>query len=585
MPRSSGLGAYHYLGRSDSLDWRTHILFSIPAVMTAMIFDYPRLGGGPGGSWALLIAVAVVSPIITIELLSQLAGKSSWQKPRPLLVGAILMIAGLVRGVVIYFLGGAFGLVPPDDLLFRLIGGPLYVLAVYMVSNYIVLASTDHRRIAGTLEQEKANLKASKASFESQLNSLRLAQMSRVRELLAPAIWELRKLLQDASLSKDASRAITALRQLNEDVVRPLSHSMIHSFEPPTLTRSISERARLGQFVLPAQVKLGNTLPVTAFAPFVAVISYSALSALVGPSAALLSALAFTAVLTLELVLIKRLFGERIVSLGASIAVSLLIGSLLGGTTALMLLSEPVALPGSVALQAFVFFLMTMLVFLVLGVVQMQRNQVRDELELAVEDLRLLTSQLRQQVWLSQKTLATELHGSVQAALSASAMRLAQLSDPTPEDLERVREDIDAAMQRLGSDDYLEGQTIEELLEQICDLWELSSEINYQLTPDASSALAEDSAAAYCTLEVIREAVNNAIRHGQAKSIEIKLSTRSALIELEVVSDGSSSQTNAPGLGSLLFDELTLDHNLKLGKQTKFLAKIPLSPRVEQPLP
>ena len=585
MPRSSGLGAYHYLGRSDSLDWRTHILFSIPAVMTAMIFDYPRLGGGPVGSWALLIAVAVVSPIITIELLSHLAGKSSWQKPRPLLVGAILMIAGLVRGVVIYFLGGAFGLVPPDDLLFRLIGGPLYVLAVYMVSNYIVLASTDHRRIAGTLEQERANLKASTASFESQLNSLRLAQMSRVRELLAPAIWELRKLLQDASLSKDASRAITALRQVNEDVVRPLSHSMIHSFEPPTLTRSISKRARLGQFVLPAQVRLGNTLPVTAFAPFVAVISYSSLSALLEPLAALFSTVAFVTVLTLELVLIKRLFGDRIVSLGASIAVSLLIGSLLGGTTALMLLSEPVALPASVALQAFVFFLMTMLVFLVLGVVQMQRNQVRDELELAVEDLRLLTSQLRQQVWLSQKTLATELHGSVQAALSASAMRLAQLSDPTPEDLERVREDIDAAMQRLGSDDYLEGQTIEELLEQICELWELSSEINYQLTPDASSALAEDSAAAYCTLEVIREAVNNAIRHGQAKSIEIKLSTKSALIELEVLNDGSSNQANAPGLGSLLFDELTLDHKLKLGKQTKFLAKIPLSPRVEQPQP
>jgi signal transduction histidine kinase len=452
-----------------------------------------------------------------------------------------------------------------------------------MVSNYIVLASTDHRRIAGTLEQEKANLKASKASFESQLNSLRLAQMSRVRELLAPAIWELRKLLQDASLSKDASRAITALRQLNEDVVRPLSHSMIHSFEPPTLTRSISKRARLGQFVLPAQVRLGNTLPVTAFAPFVAVISYSALSALVGPSAALLSALAFTAVLTLELVLIKRLFGERIVSLGASIAVSLLVGSLLGGTTALMLQIEPLSLPPRVALQAFVFFLMTMLVFLVLGVVQMQRNQVRDELELAVEDLRLLTSQLRQQVWLSQKSLATELHGSVQAALSASAMRLAQLSNPTPEDLERVREDIDAAMQRLGSDDYLEGQTIEELLEQICDLWELSSEINYQLTPSASSALAEDSAAAYCTLEVIREAVNNAIRHGQARSIDIKLSTSNAIIDLEVVNYGSSNQANSPGLGSLLFDELTLDHSLSLGNQTKFLAKIPLSPRVEQP--
>lgn len=585
MPKSSGLGAFHYLGRSDSLNWRTHIFFAIPALLTGMLFDYPRLGGGPIGSWTLLIVVAILTPIITIELLSQLAGKSGWQKPRPLLVGAILMIAGLVRGMVIYFLGGAFGLVPADDLLFRLVGGPLYVLAVYMVSNYIVLASIDHRRISSTLEQERANLKASKQGFESQLNSLRLAQMSRVRELLAPAIWELRKLLQDASLSKDATRAITALRQLNEDVVRPLSHAMIKSFEPPVLTRSVSQRARLGQFVLPAQVRLGNTLPVTAFAPFVAVISYSALSALLDPAQALFVALTVTGILTLELLAVKRILENKVVSLGTALLSSLAVGSLLGASAWVMIRNEFLSLPSTVALQAFVFFIMTMFVFLMLGVVQMQRNQVRDELELAVEDLRLLTSQLRQQVWLSQKTLATELHGSVQAALNASAMRLAQLQNPGPEDLERVRLDIDSAMQRLGANDYLEGLSIEELLEQICDLWESSSEINYRLTPDASSALADDSAAAYCTLEVIREAVNNAIRHGQAKSIDISISRSGSLIELEVSNDGSSSQANQPGLGSVLFEELTLDYKLKLGAKTKFLAKIPFSPAVEQPQP
>jgi signal transduction histidine kinase len=225
-----------------------------------------------------------------------------------------------------------------------------------------------------------------------------------------------------------------------------------------------------------------------------------------------------------------------------------------------------------------VFFIMTMIVFLMLGIAQMQRNQATEELEEAVEDLRLLTSQLRQQVWLSQKTLATELHGSVQAALNASAMRLALTPNPTPEDLDRVRQDIDNAMQRLGVNDYLDGQSIEELLEQICDLWEGSCEISYRLDPDASSALADDSAAAYCTLEVIREAVNNAIKHGDAKQIEIAASLDAEVIELTVTNNGNATQLSTPGLGSSLYQELALDYKLSLGTPTKFWAKIPLSP-------
>jgi signal transduction histidine kinase len=578
LPKSTGLGAYHYIGRSDSLNWRTHIFFAIPATVSGMLFDYPRLGGGPIPGWTLLVLAAIVAPIVVIELLSQLLGKSSWQKPRPWIVIGILTVAGLSRGAVFYFLGGAFGLVPADDLVFRMVGGPLYVGAIYMVGNYILLASIDHRRISSTLQEERANLKLSKQGFEAQLSNLRFAQMSRVRELLAPAIWELGKLLKDASLSKDASRAIGALRQLNDEVVRPLSHSMIQKFELPALTKGVSQRSRLGQFVLPSRVTLGSTLPLTAFAPFVAVITYSATSALLGPIDALLAAAVVTTILTLELLFIKRLIGKATVSLPVAVMSSLAVGSLLGATTWVMVSYEFLALPRDIGLQTLVFFIMTMIVFLMLGIAQMQRNQATEELEEAVEDLRLLTSQLRQQVWLSQKTLATELHGSVQAALNASAMRLALIPNPTPEDLDRVRQDIDNAMQRLGASDYLDGQSIEELLEQICDLWEGSCEISYRLDPDASSALADDSAAAYCTLEVIREAINNAIKHGDAKLIEITASLNAEVIELTVTNNGDATQLSTPGLGSSLYQELALDYKLSLGTPTKFWAKIPLSP-------
>lgn len=578
MAKSSGLGAFHSLGRTDSLNWRTHLLFAGPAILTGIIFDYPRIGSGPLGAWALLVLMAILVPVVVIELLSQVLGKSTWQKPRPILVGLILLFAGFMRGATFYFVGGAFGLVPNQELVFRLIGGPLYVLASYMVCNYIVMASMDHRMLSSTLTQERENLELSKQNFETQLSSLRLAQMSRVRELLAPAIWELGKLLKDASLSKDASRAIGALRQLNDEVVRPLSHSMIQKFELPSLTGGLSQRARLGQFVLPAKVEIKRTIPLTAFAPFVAVISYSAVSSLLPPLQALIAALGATLILTAELGLIKWLVGDKLVPLGQAVISSIAIGSLLGVSAGVMVTLEFLRLPAEVAPQAFVFFLMTMLVFLMLGVVQMQRNQVTQELEGAVEDLRLLTSQLRQKVWLSQKTLATELHGSVQAALNASALRLAQLADPAPQDLDRVRTDIDTAMQQLGGSDYLNGQSIEELLEQMCELWEASCQIEYRVSEAASLALALDSATAYCTLEVIREATNNALTHGDAKNIEVQITLENEVIELLVLNDGVGSQLTTPGIGSLIYQELALSHELTLGTPTKLWAQIPLSP-------
>jgi signal transduction histidine kinase len=267
-----------------------------------------------------------------------------------------------------------------------------------------------------------------------------------------------------------------------------------------------------------------------------------------------------------------------VVPIQVAILSSLGIGSLLGMNAWIMVSLEFLSLPSQVAPQAFVLFLLTMLSFLLLGIVQMQRNQVTEELEQAVEDLRLLNSQLRQQVWLSQRTLATELHGSVQAALNASALRLSQLSNPTPEDLDRVRTDIDNAMQRLGDNDYLDGQSVEELLEQICDLWEGSCEVDYRISEEASSALADDSAAAYCTLEVIREAVNNAIKHGQAKTIQIEATLAPGLIELVVINDGADTQLRTPGVGSALYQELALDHKLSFGNPTKFWAQIPFSP-------
>lgn len=576
--------AWQALGDSKSLNWRTHILFAIPAMSVGLAFDAPRLGGEPG-AWLVLTSLALAVTIITIEGLSQVFGKSSWLKPRPLTVSLILVIAGFIRGSTFILAGGALEMVPESDLGFRLIGGPVFTLTVYLLMNSLVSAHLAQRQLSAELELERENLEFSKRSFESELLRLRDAQILRVRESVIPAVWELGKLLRDAQLSKNASRAIQALRELNDNVVRPLSHNLTRSFELPTLSKSQTQLAQLGQFVLPSHIQLNRVLQLGTLVPFIVIMSYSTSSALSGPVTALLVSGAALALFTTQILVWRRLLGRYEIPLLAAFGITILIGVLMGLSTNLLLAVPLLDLPSRVVAQATAFFIVSMALMFGIAVTGLQRDKSIEELGQIVEDLRVLNTQLRQRVWLSQKTLATELHGSVQATLNASAMRLAQLDNPTEQDLDRVRQDIDNALAKLGREDYLAGESFEDLVEQICELWDSTCEINYRLSDSAQGVLAENSATAYCTLEVLREAVNNAIKHGAPKKIEISIDSLGDLISLRIENDGSAVQRSNFGLGSQIYQELTLDYSLSGTSPIVFAAKIPISQAEPEPQP
>jgi len=98
MPRSKTRIS---IGDARSLDWRTHSLFAVPALLAAGFFDFDRLGGNPG-LWLLLSIIGLSVTIGVIELLSLATKKRSWQKPRIFTVLGILLIAGLSGGATLF---------------------------------------------------------------------------------------------------------------------------------------------------------------------------------------------------------------------------------------------------------------------------------------------------------------------------------------------------------------------------------------------------------------------------------------------------------------------------------------------------
>jgi signal transduction histidine kinase len=211
--------------------------------------------------------------------------------------------------------------------------------------------------------------------------------------------------------------------------------------------------------------------------------------------------------------------------------------------------------------------------------IQLQRTQrlnAEQEMTGVVKNLEILNSQLRQELWLNRRKIASVLHGSVQSTLYASAMRLAKIESPSADELQAVRDDLNAAISKLDS--LESGESIDEILKQIIEVWDGVVEIKLPEIPtDLSKALAENQAASACLAEVIREAVSNAVKHGAAKQIELKVEKAARnLISVMVSNDGKpiSKQTET-GYGSSILDEVALNWSLEsTGELTLLRAQI-----------
>lgn len=569
------------LGGKHALNWRTHLFFALPSVVTGLINDYGRLGGDPV-SWFIVVFAGFAVTVAAIEILQQIHIRLIG-KPKGFSNLLILLLSSLLRALTVFYVGWLLGVMPQSEFWFRLTAAPLYVTAVYLVSNTLVVAYLQQREIDQELRREQYSLTQSRLEFAQEIDRLRLAQRARIIELVTPSLWEISKHLSDAKLSKDASAIVRALRGLNEDVVRPLSHELAKRFDPPTLTAAAPFLTKLGRLTLPKRSTLGQSLPVgwTALTAFV--LGFSMLSASSNPLQGLITAMVLTSWFGLITYGVKSLTANIEHPTWIGFLLSVPVGAFVGLTALPFTFWATLTLPSTFLVQSTVFFSIAYPSIYLIAVAQNQSEISQAQLRGIVEELRLLSSQLRQQVWLDQKMLATELHGSVQATLHATALQLSKIEQPTIADLEKVRDSVDKALSRLGQTAYLEGESFNQVIQDIAEVWEDTCKIEFHLQPEAQAALEAQESLARSTVEVLREAITNAIKHGSAKHIKVSITLNGQLLELIVDNDGSTLVSGTEGLGTSVIAELTHGHNLyRTEAGIRFTASIALGLQLEQ---
>jgi signal transduction histidine kinase len=117
------------------------------------------------------------------------------------------------------------------------------------------------------------------------------------------------------------------------------------------------------------------------------------------------------------------------------------------------------------------------------------------------------------------------------------------------------------------------------LAQEISASWEGLCEVAFEIPEPAVERLDGNEAGRTCLMEISKEWVSNAYRHGKASKVWISVYlTEEGDLKLIMTNNGHQIPADSePGLGFAMFDELTSEWEIDRSPQSRFTATIPLS--------
>jgi len=552
-----------------SLSNQTILAAAVPVVLSNLVLDFGR-EKGTFGNWLLIALLGYLSVAAVLLLARNLL---SGMTPPAIVYLLVFLLAGFVRGVVIFQVGTEFGVIPPDEWQYRLLGSPLFILV--SLSLVTVLVSNSQRAT-----KELANLETSRLVLEKRLSSMR-AEISRMNSevagnvsgLISPVIQELMVKIKG---SKELAREIQELRTTVDEVVRPLSIAIAEKTDEMSSPQVTAAKVSIREnFRLDSKLQVANQIVPFWSSALITLISTPAAVVFYGQDAALaLALLAVATVVTLELVyfIFRRVQLRSIAALLLQVAIF----ATAGGAAILALSLANLSAGLYPAARIITLAVIIGLAMFIGQIRQTQRYASQQKAREVNEQLELLNSQARRELWLNRRRIATVLHGPVQAALYASAMRLAQSSRPSKKLIQSVNQDLADALEVLKFDS-LEETDLRDVIGQITEVWSGTCEIYSNISKAVYQVTKKNPLVGEAVTEVLREAVSNAIKHGSATEIEIDAKVTAKLVVISIVNNGKSPvNSRGNGFGSKLYSELT--HTWQLERtpdsRTKFSATV-----------
>ena len=543
------------LGDPAVLSTKTALIYLPFGLVGPLLIDRQRLGGS-GFTWLVFAlagqAVLMIDFVVARSIIGHLSSRRSTS-----VANLIAMVIGVVlRGCTLAFLAVTFGMTTSWELGYRIVSGLIAQLGVLVLIAIVVSAYEGHRRLAADLESQRRQLASTVIAAKAQADLLKSQIREQVRSTIAPLLDQLDQVLQGDDDDDALTRARQSIRQVVDDDLRPLSHRLESG---DGLPKSVIETHVIGQRVrvpMPSSLEMGRLLqPLIVGLIAALLVTSQAVRALSGFSV-LIFPMVTGIVVCAGLWIVRSLVSRWESPLWLGVLASAVVTAVI--LPMALLVQSAVGLPvpiGIVNAAVVVGAIVGTLTSLAVAV-DSRRSSTEEQLRESVEQLTIATSLLRQEVFVTQRNLGYVIHGSIQSALYAAAMKLSSTQVGSAENVYSARNDILSAVTRLDAMNVRRSILVDTLAD-IAELWDDTCVVRWTIDHKTVRLLAEYPHAAASAGEIARECVSNAIRHGSATEVWVTISQVDEHVQVTALDNGKGvDDSRQVGLGSRMLDEV-----------------------------
>lgn len=495
--------------------------------------------------------------------------------PRPLLTLAVFSLA-IAAGAAVFDVSlVATGFAEEYRFVSRLITAFIGVMTGLVLVALLVTSAREQSRSLAELAQAADQLRSLRADAEERISTRREELIHTIRDTIDDQL----NLIGFGSASDTA-----VVRNLIDDVVRPLSYSLARGDSTVVETTSAQPTSRVDWRSVIVDSFRGQPFHPVALAIVLGVISAPFLLLNFRAEGSLTLALlmvtvaAFTAsaallwqILPNGLSLPFRIIIFTAVSLPKAVLSAWMIQEITG---------VPFLDPLRFGAWMTIVTISSWAVALVFTVFT-KLEETTAELVTTVDELKREVTSLNTSLRQLHKSISRILHGPIQEAITSVLVRLESRPSLATQSTfaTDLRTRIESALTLVRSPSAVQGDPVA-VVENLQELW--GDDLNITLAAGASDleTLRAHPQTSYAVAEVIREGCQNAIRHGEARSIVVTISVHSDQQTVEIVVENSGiamTEVSHAGLGSQMLDELTLEwQRVNLAEGARLRATLPI---------
>ena len=545
--------AWQRLGDPAALSLPVALIYLPFAFAGPLFIDTVRMGGSVV-SWFLVGLVGWVALVATFTVVRWIIGPL--RRGRSLATVAAITLSVTARSIALTLTAQGLDLTPVAEFAYRL-NSAIFTQSALLIASAIVVSSyVHHGRLAADLLDRQRRLTQMSTESRMRLERLRERISGQVRRAIDPLIAQLDDLSRRAGSCGDGLQE--SIQQIVDEELRPLSQRLADAASLPESEGGGTEPVKLSRPPIPRQVSLGLLLrPLPSGLLAILLASSQAIRA-----STVLDGVLFTVVISVSLGVSVALMRRMLMRVRTSVSVGIVLATVVVAVVFALIVAlwerSPLPMPPDLQWAALYSGAFIGVLLALEYVVNERRTATEEQLRSSLEELQAHSSMLRQHEYIASRQLSYVVHGSVQTALNAAALRLSLAEHPDEALLTTIRSDIDEAIGRIdtsGSAYVMLVQTLAGLVE----LWEGTAQVIWSMDHRTVRLLAESPPTAASVGEIVTECASNAIRHGRARQVKVRIQAMGDVIEVRVTDDGCGLPgVIEPRLGTRMLEELCL---------------------------